>query len=410
MFYHRVVYPFAVPLVAFVIACAACSSSHPSDPGSAPSSTTALRPQSAVAASAAVPRPPFPAPGVDAGGTVTTPLPPQPGGPITVPADYVSIFGGWTHPSCIHQVPQGAGLQQDPTTGTTTVSLNGSVIATYPDCGYRPIKGSEIAQARAANQAKRKAQPQSKAIPMTGECPGNEYYCSVDGDEWSGWAEWTEQDPSSPNFYSGMYAYGYVPGRPSNDGATYGYFTGWESTTEGNYCDDYILQPVLQWGASPAGGYTGQWFIGVWYWSGPGQFYEGVSEVSPGDEIAYSMWADWDSGQYYVEIQDEDSGDWWYLYVPVNDCVMDRSFVTMEVAGDSPILSYCDQTPQSPQDYVDFWDITLYDQNWNPVTYSPNITQNPIASGAGAPLDTCGFAVWSGNFGGGYGYGSTLWQ
>jgi hypothetical protein len=283
------------------------------------------------------------------------------------------------------------------------VTVNGEIVATYPDCGYTPIKASSVGGISIPTKqqiANDRFRPEGDPL-----CPGNASGCVINGNQWTGWAEWTEQDDSVG--WGSNTAYGYVPAYPTNLTATYGYFTGWESTTTN--CTQYILQPVLQFGGSPAGGGSGKWYIGVWFWGGPGQFFEGVSQVSPGDKIQYLMWLDPVASRYWTEIYDLNSAAYWDLYVGTGNCSMNRSFVTMEVSGNNPYLASCNQVPQSPSPYVDFFNITMTDFFGYSVTYNPGAAA-PISYQAGAPLNSCGFAMWSGNFGGGFGYGSTLWQ
>ena len=96
----------------------------------------------------------------------------RPVAPATLPAraipeEYVRTPSGWAHPSCIHEVPKGAVV--DDRKGDVTVE--GKVIAHYDPCPYEPVFDAAIT-------------PDSKK-GLQG--PGN----------YSGWVEYAQQNAPS---------------------------------------------------------------------------------------------------------------------------------------------------------------------------------------------------------------------
>src|SRR5262249_1923004 len=60
--------------------------------------------------------------------------------PTQIPAGYVRTPGGWTHPSCIHEVPNGATVDAQ----SGDVTMNGTLIAHHDPCPFAPIPASRI--------------------------------------------------------------------------------------------------------------------------------------------------------------------------------------------------------------------------------------------------------------------------
>ncbi len=143
----------------------------------------------------------------------------------------------------------------------------------------------------------------------------------------------------STNDFSGTLV---VPSAPSQViGQTIFLFIGMENEWEND-----IIQPVLQWGTSCAGG-GNYWTIASWYVWGSGcssASWSPLEYVSPGDSIYMTISA---TGvyQYKIEAQDTTSGAYSWLTTPALAGVMYYAFVTLEAYG----VTGCSQYPSSGQ-------------------------------------------------------------
>jgi hypothetical protein len=167
--------------------------------------------------------------------TVEVPLP----GP-----DYVMAPGAWMHRSCVLQIPDGATVIEEKD-GSLRAELDGREVARQPPCGYPgyPLHTDST-----------KTDLKSIAImPAKGDgCGGDDAPVpSVNG-----WLEQSWLDaPTSPwgtAWWNSMSSVWTVPSAPATMSTqTLFYFNGMEPP-------DYsrIIQPVLQWGTSAAGGET----------------------------------------------------------------------------------------------------------------------------------------------------------
>lgn len=154
--------------------------------------------------------------------------------PAAIPAGYVFTPGGWSHPSCIHEVADGATVDVD----RGDVLMDGKIVAHYDPCPY---------PAKRMLRARRAVGPAS----------------------YGGWVEDTFQFAPSGQTFDFASSVITVPPAPSTTTPqTLYYFTGLQSTLDS---DCGIIQPVLQWGVSPAGGGS-FWGIASWWWSNSHQF------------------------------------------------------------------------------------------------------------------------------------------
>jgi hypothetical protein len=249
--------------------------------------------------------------------------------PASVPRDYVFIPGGWTHPSCIHEVPNGAEINGG------DVSLNGVPVAHYEPCAYTPIAASGVEGTR-VDGSDVAATPASVG---SGNGPAS----------YGGWVEDTVQFTPSSQVISWLNENFYVPYPPSQNGATLYYFPGLQSTVT-SPCG--ILQPVLQYGVSPAGG-GNYWAIGSWWWSVPWQYHTGLSQVNTNDEIFGEMST---SGacspncgfHYLVKAEDTNSGAIQQFYAN-SSCQWNAVFPAVFEVDTGHPLSNCNQLPASVQ-------------------------------------------------------------
>jgi hypothetical protein len=275
--------------------------------------------------------------------------------PAGVPSEYVHVPIGWTHPSCIHEVPEGAVIDS----ARDDVLMDGRVIAHYDPCPYKPIYGGAA---------------EGPTTPQRGALQGPGYV---------GWVENTQQlappTNGAPGGFDWVSADMIVPGAPAlqNTLTLYLFPALVSGASSGGATGCGILQPVLQWGGSPAGGGS-YWSIGSWWWStggGNNGFHSGVSAVSTGDRIngvmhlagyssPFSKWA--------IYAYDTNTGANQTLNVSSGQCEYNVAYpVALEVQNGS--LTSCSQVPSGS---MAFENISLYaaTSSWSsftPVPYSP---------------------------------------
>ena len=232
---------------------------------------------------------------------------------------WVQIPGELVRPDCVHQLPKGATIEIG-TDGQTTgnVTLNGALIAHYDACPEKPI----ITRASAHTDSN------STHAPGTG----------------NGWVEsssWNIPLSSSDNIdYLGNTWK--VPSYPSMNGALIFLFNGIEPASEA-----WILQPVLQYGVSPAGG-GNYWAIASWLVSANGNAYVSPLEtVYPGDTIFGATGLNSVSGStlyWKTEAKDETTGAYSWLTAHVSNQHWTLAFAGVLEAYN---VSSCSQFPAS---------------------------------------------------------------
>ncbi len=112
----------------------------------------------------------------------------------------------------------------------------------------------------------------------------------------SGWIAYTYWNNGTGNSVTSFKTTWEVPPPPANDSGQLIYlFNGIQ-----NYGNNYgILQPVLQWGTSPAGGGS-YWAVASWYVTSQGAAYHtGVVKVNPGDSLVGVMTLTGKSGSLF---------------------------------------------------------------------------------------------------------------
>jgi hypothetical protein len=177
--------------------------------------------------------------------------------------EYVLTPGGYRPKALVHRVPPGTVV--DGTAGRLRfIDRSGNVVEDFGTLPKRkpgePLTPANVSQA-----------PPGKPEAEPGPPPL--------GSGWITYTSWTNFDPATPiSYFSTTWA---VPPAPSrDDGQTIYIFNGLMNN------GSWILQPVLQWGTSPAGG-GNSWSVANWYvWgqSGPA-FHTDPVEVSPGDTL-----------------------------------------------------------------------------------------------------------------------------
>jgi len=183
------------------------------------------------------------------------------------PPDYLPIPGGYLHPSCVHQIPSGAAVD---TAHGDVRDASGALLAHYDHCEH---------EARMSNRV--------RTLAPSEDTPREREIVPAD----NGWVEWAGQNlPAGATTWNYYYSQITVPPAPVvQNGQTLFYFGSFQSS-QGN---GDILQPVLQWGHSAAGG-GNYWAVASWQVY---NFYGGVVEayvtalmkVAPGNTIAGSI-------------------------------------------------------------------------------------------------------------------------
>jgi hypothetical protein len=205
-------------------------------------------------------------------------------------ADWVHVPGELIRPDCIHEIPNGAQVEDN-----GDITLAGQVVAHYDRCPESPIKThvSSGQQPRFAD-----------SVPGTGD----------------GWIDYVQADVSlkSGDNISNISSYWTVPQNPTENGGTVYLWNGIEPPQEG-----VVLQSVLQWGVagqtSEEGAFGGNyWVIAGWLAHGlTGNAYHSPGERVNAGDIIYGETSitSTTSSQlnWKVNIQDMTSGVWSYL-------------------------------------------------------------------------------------------------
>jgi hypothetical protein len=152
--------------------------------------------------------------------------------------DWVPTPAGLAYRSCVHQVPNGADVS-----ASGEVMLNGVKIQKIPTCPYSG----------------------TVAVPVENDSTGGFAPTTVDPPDplHSGW--WLDSWWTSSKQVVSLTAKWTVPPAPTLNGATVFLFPSVEPSDSGGA----IVQPVLQWGSSVAGG-GNSWTIASWFVPGNG--------------------------------------------------------------------------------------------------------------------------------------------
>jgi hypothetical protein len=168
---------------------------------------------------------------------------------------WVQVPGQLMRPDCVHEIPNGATVEVSKDGKVTgDVTMNGQVIAHYDACPEAPIPTRHTASA--------------------GHTPGPPF---------NGWVEdsqeylWWLGSSDNIDWESGDF---YVPNNPSVNGGLIYFFNGIAPTGE-----NWILQPVLQYGYSPAGGGY-YWGVASWFVGSGGAWHSPLVAVKPGDKLS----------------------------------------------------------------------------------------------------------------------------
>jgi hypothetical protein len=203
----------------------------------------------------------------------------QPSEPVTVSLKahpgWVQVPGALIRPDCVYEVPQGAQVEEN-----GDVILNGSIVAHYEDCQEAPLR----------------TRPLDHVAPQFVDEPGTG----------NGWVEAVQEKVSLKSGddidkISGTWT---VPNDPTDNGGLIYMFNALEPTTQ-----NVIIQPVLQYGATSAGGLIGgnYWVIASWL-VGKNAYHSPGETVNPGDTISGTTYiASVSSGKIQWEIKAKDT-------------------------------------------------------------------------------------------------------
>ena len=174
------------------------------------------------------------------------------------PSDYVRVPGGYAHPSCVHQVPNGGLVDGD----DNVHDPSGNIVGHIDKCLHPSVR-----------RLPREAQL-GGALPTP---PTPQQY--IEGA--------TQDLPSGSHTWNLVQAVVTVPTWNGLDGEHYFYWNG----VYGSNLSDF-LQPVLQWGSSTGAGGGDYWAVAAWAWRGISPLYTPLVRVNPGDQVLLQMYLD----------------------------------------------------------------------------------------------------------------------
>jgi hypothetical protein len=235
--------------------------------------------------------------------------------------DYVQTPGGSFHRSCVYEVPSGSRLHAD-----------GRVLH----------NGREIAK-RAACPHKRRSNP-SRQLPTVNSWVSSSHTTAATNAHGYNWF----------NFMAGWF---HVPtADPGANGQLLYFFNGLVTPSS-----THIIQPVLQWGTSPAGG-GNKWSIASWYVDNMGNAtHSSLIDVLPGELLLGGM-----SGSNCTSVG---VCDWWLYIVRhtngqpngtsgLSISATSRFNWAFKAALEAYDVTACNQYPTS--DMIIFYDQYLY--------------------------------------------------
>ena len=166
---------------------------------------------------------------------------------------YVRIPGGQVHSSCVHEVPHLGAIDGQ----GSVFDATGTLVAHHDPCAYAPQPSASFATesvSRAANGS----------VPST-----------------HGWLEGVQQTlPAGATTWNFYQSYISVPPEPREKSDQTLYYWGGVQPAS----NDQVLQPVLQWGPSEAGGGR-YWAFASWKVGKSGAYHTPLMRVSAGDVL-----------------------------------------------------------------------------------------------------------------------------
>ena len=166
---------------------------------------------------------------------------------------WVQVPGQLMPADCVHEIPNGANVEIKDGQVTGDVTLKGQVIAHYDACSEAPIPTRHLSASQTPSH----------------------------NPSFNGWVEASQENVSlgASDNIDWMSGYFYVPSAPSVNGGLIYIFNGIEPSSQ-----NWILQPVLQYGSSPAGG-GNYWGIASWLVGTGGAWHSPLERVNAGDRL-----------------------------------------------------------------------------------------------------------------------------
>jgi hypothetical protein len=234
---------------------------------------------------------------------------------------WVQVPGELIRPDCVHEIPKGAHVTIKDGKVTGDVTLGGVRVAHYDPCPETPIV----------------TRPKAGKAPNLANSPGTG----------NGWVEAIQKAVPLGSGDNIDYLWGswVVPSNPSDTGGLNYMFNGIEPTTE-----DYILQPVLQWGWN---GYFGgnYWVIASWLVGTGVVFYSPPEGVSPGDTLYGYTWITSESGgDLSWEVYAYDATNGAYSWITADSWGLQWNWAFAGVL-ESYNISSCSQFPSTGYTY-----------------------------------------------------------
>ena len=248
------------------------------------------------------------------------------------------------------------------------VDSKGNIIASYPPCAYEPIRVGPF-------------NPSAGGPSPTLQ----------------GWVEWAFQSSGS-NQFNALQNYYHVPSAPSNyGGQTDFFFPGFVPVD-----NSVIIQTVLQYGPSKAGG-GNYWGLAAWWVANNGnQYYSPLyTGVSSGDLIFNKIYIQsqtcnysgcYDLWNIYGEDENTQYAFGANLWQDTEDPMNQAFGAVME---DYNVTS-CNQLPA--QGNIDFYDMALFEPGSCGVTCYNQVTYNS-SSNFGQNNPSCGYSMLNGSGG-----------
>jgi len=332
-----------------------------------------------------------------------------------IPSNFVPVPIGWTHPSCVHRVPNGARVDE-----YDNVYVNERMIAHYDKCPYPWILSDILAT------------PPTSSGPDAGivetvvdggifASPAESGPVGPGGS--SGWLEGAYQYVSYDYPWDYIYGLYQVPTAPANHVSDAGveqtlyFWQGLQSNTPNPPTgaappespgppngDCGLLQPVLQWGPNPWGGGE-YWSFASWWWVtsyGPPPGYPSYngyvsdfveSDVNTSDYIqSYISLGSEDGGEWEIYMYDQESTYSANLYVP-NVCNYNNYFAIAEADSGGGQITNCGEVPHQ----MHFTDI--YVCQGNPSLYSYDCITPSMSFWFQSGLPSCQWSVSAGSSG-----------
>jgi hypothetical protein len=275
---------------------------------------------------------------------------------------WVQVPGELIRPDCVHEIPNGATVETVGGQITGDITMNGSLLAHYDACPEaavitRPVRG---------------VTPNAAKLPGTG----------------NGWVEASQTDlplSASDNidFMAGSWT---VPSNPSATGALIYLFNGIEPATE-----NWILQPVLQWGSNGAFG-GNYWLIASWM-VGPNNyaFYSPAVTVYAGHSIyGYTKMTGPSGSNLEWKVQAQDSNTGVYTWITAHTSGLHWTWGFSAVLEAYSVTS-CSEFPASG--YVQFTNSVI--EHGYP-SYNPESPAGWYGAIYGYGGPACGFGAYGG--------------